>query len=193
MLFANGVYTVLHALLGFLITVALMRYYLHKLKASVHNPLGRFIIAVSNPVIVPLRRIIPGWKGQDLSSLVVAFAIGSVLAVVEVQLLFRGTPSGLALMWIGLVGGVYNAILLSVHLFIWLLIAYVILSWVNPAHWAYYLTGQLTEFLRLPIARLLPPLGGIDLSVLVLFLVLRYLVLGALERGWVLFLAQLLQ
>lgn len=146
----------------------LMRFVMQWLRAPLRNPLGQAVIALTDWIVKPLRRILPGWKGVDWASLValLLFQFFWLLA------LFVTFGSGFAMLGPGLPFLVVGTLVAVFKAMLWLLIVVVfaqaILSWVAPdGPLAGTLNALTFPFLR-PIRRVLPPLGGtLDLSPLV--------------------------
>ena len=166
--------------LGYLIDVVfglftyalLLRFVMQLLRAPFRNPIGQAVIALTDWIVKPLRRVLPGFRGIDWASLVATYLF-QVLWLLAYFVLF-GTPFA----WTG--GGIayllVAAVLALLKAALWLLIivvlAQAILSWVAPDGPAAGLLNALTfPFLR-PIRRVLPPLGGtLDLSPLVVIVI----------------------
>ena len=146
---------------GFYVLAVMLRFLLQWVRADFYNPLVQFLVRITNPPLLPLRRIVPGYRGLDLASVVLAFA----LQLVEVLLvtLLLGRPLG--------VGGlllltVMELLKLLINIYLWGIIIQVVLSWINPdpRHPAARVLTQLTAPLLKPAQRLLPPISGVDLS-----------------------------
>jgi YggT family protein len=146
----------------------LLRFVMQSLRAPFRNPLGQAVIAVTDWIVKPLRRILHGWKGIDWASLVALF-LSQFLWLFALHLVFGG---GFAMLGPGLPFLLAATLVAIVKAMLWLLIVVVfaqaILSWVAPDG---PLSGTLNAltfpFLR-PIRRVLPPLGGtLDLSPLI--------------------------
>ena len=169
----------LNEILGYLIQTAislymlamLLRFLLQLVRADFYNPISQFLVKATNPVVVPLRRVIPGVGGLDLASLLLAVVL-QLLAIVALMLLNSlPLPNPLVLiLWsiLGIVG-------LLVNIYFFALLAMIILSWVasgsnNPA---IYLLHQITEPVMAPFRKLLPPMGGLDFSPILLFILIN--------------------
>lgn len=159
------------------ILVLLLRFLLQLTRADFYNPLSQFIIKVTGPVLRPLRRIIPGWGGIDVASLV-AMLVLELVSVGLMQLLGGGAiaPGMILRKAIG------ELVSLVFSVYIWGILIQAVLSWINPGAYnpVASVLYSLTEPLLRPARRLLPPIGGIDLSPLVVILVLQVL------RMWIL-------
>lgn len=171
----------LNEILGYLIQTALslymvamlLRFLLQLVRADFYNPISQFLVKVTNPLVIPLRKIIPGIGGLDLASLLLALLL-QVLAIVALMLLNGlGMPNPLLLVvWsvLGIVG-------LLVNIYFFALLAMIILSWIaggssNPAVALLY---QITEPVMAPFRKLLPPMGGLDFSPILLFILINVL------------------
>jgi len=162
-----------------LLMVLILRVWLQMVKADFYNPLSQFIVKVTNPIVVPVRRVIPGFGGLDLATILIAYVI-STLKFVVIPVLNGGPIDIPSAMYFGLIFGIKQVGFL---LFIIMLVM-ALMSWVvqgyNPTLVIFH---QLTEpFLR-PIRAVVPSIGGLDLSVLVAFLLLN--VINIVLRGWI--------
>jgi len=151
-----------------LLMILIIRVWLQWVKADFYNPLSQFIVKVSNPLVVPLRRIIPGFGGLDLATLLLAYAIATLKFVTLAAL--AGESLGLLAFYIGLLVLIKQAGFL---LFV-IMIVMALMSWVVQGYNAtLMILHQLTEpFLR-PIRAIVPNIGGLDLSLLVAFLAMN--------------------
>jgi YggT family protein len=152
------------------ILAVMLRFLLAMVRADFYNPLSQVLVKLTNPVLQPLRRIIPGWGGVDLASLLLMLA-AQMLALALV-LLLRGAaiqPFGL-LLW-----SIAELLGLLINIYLGAIFILVIVSWINPHtnNPAISLIYSLTEPLLAPARRLLPPLAGLDLSPLVVLLALQ--------------------
>lgn len=172
---AQLLYQVLDWLFGFFTLALLARLAMQWTRASFRNPLGQFVVAVTDWAVVPARRLIPSAFGFDLPTLLLAWLA---------QAMFHGLVFGLfATMAAVTPGAILSlallAVVATVRLAIYLLFGAVIvsalLSWINPyAPLAPVVNAIAQPFLR-PLQRLIPTLGGVDLSPLVLLLALQVL------------------
>ncbi len=153
--------------------IVLLRFVLQLVRADFYNPISQFVVRATRPLLNPLRRVVPGFGGLDLSSLVLALLVQ--LAVMALILLLAGVGLPLALWPQLLVWALIGVAAMFVNLFFYALIASVILSWVAPhsSNPGAQLVQQLCEPLLMPIRRLLPSLGGLDLSPIFAFIALN--------------------
>lgn len=151
--------------------IVLLRFILQLVRADFYNPLSQFIVRATHPLLKPLRKVIPSFAGLDLASLVLAILVQLLLMAVTLLLLGYDLNNPLQLLIWSIIG--VTALFLKVFFFA--LIISVILSWVaqgshNPSA---MLVNQLCEPLLTPIRRILPSMGGLDLSPIVAFLILN--------------------
>ena len=169
-----GIFLVRTAFDLYLLAVVL-RLLLQIVRADFYNPISQFLIKVTNPVLRYIRRIVPGYKGQDWSSVILIF----LLKTVEIMLLSLMTSGSIPPL-IGIaVLSVAQILYLIVYIFIIAVFIQVILSWVNPGAYnpATVILYLLTEPLLRPARNLLPPISGLDLSPLVVFIILQLIVI----------------
>ena len=141
--------------------VLLLRLWLPWLGADFRNPIAQAILKLTSPVIVPVRRMVPPVGRLDTATVLVAFIIQYV--TILLLLLILGTSSDFLSI---AVTATVNLVLLSLRLFIFAIIIRVILSWVSPGGYnpALALIYSMTDRILQPIRRIIPPLGGLDLS-----------------------------
>jgi YggT family protein len=186
---AQALLFLIDTFLGLFAAVLLVRFYLQVMRAPARNPLSHFVLAVTDWIVRPARRVIPGWAGLDLSTLVLAWATEFLLLVASrlVQMtVLDDLPmpvAGFALL------AVVAIIRTSLYILMGALILQAVLSWVAPhSPVAPVLNGLVRPFLR-PIQQRVPPVGNVDLSPLLLIvavqLVLMLLIpwLGGLVAG----------
>ena len=160
---------------SFYITLVVLRFLLQWVKADFYNPYCQFLIKLTNPLLLPLRRIIPGWFGIDLAALILAI----VLQVIESLLI--GLLSGLSLQPYNILASVLfvsvlmNLVSLILNIYFWAILIRAALSWINPnpKHPLLEVLSQLTEPVLRPIRKILPGMSGIDLSPLVALILIQ--------------------
>lgn len=150
----------------------LARIYLQWARAPFRNPVGQFVIAATDWAVRPLRRVIPGLFGIDLASFVAAWLVqiaylGIMAGLTGLVLL---TPSAI----LGVVAlAALSIVKMAVYLVMGVIIIAALLSWINPYSPLAPLFNALANPLLAPARRMLPPLGGLDLSPLVVLLLLQ--------------------
>ncbi|HUH37583.1 MAG TPA: YggT family protein [Spongiibacteraceae bacterium] len=155
----------------FLVAV-LLRLLLQLARADFYNPISQFLVKVTNPLLKPLRRLIPGLLGIDMAAVLLAVLV-QALGIAVVFLVNGLVPGVLQLLLWSLLGCVSTV----VGIYFLAILANIILSWVAAGsyHPAVILLHQLTEPVMRPFRRLLPPLGGLDLSPILVFIVINIL------------------
>lgn len=155
----------LETAIGLLTFALLLRFYMQLLKTSFRNPVGEFVVALTDWLVRPARRVIRGLHGVDLASLIPAWAMQALLLLVIYWVkgfVFSGTPGVAAGVLLTL--AVLEILKYSVYLLIVCVIVQVLMSWTNPYAALAPLFNSLTRpFLR-PFKRLIPPIGNVDLS-----------------------------
>lgn len=148
-----------------------IRFMLQLARADFYNPISQAFVKATNPVLIPLRRVVPGLFGVDMASLVLAVLVGFVAIELNALVVQQSIINPvMALLWA--IIGVFK--LITIIVFIGLIVT-IIVSWVAPysSHPALTLLNQLMEPVRAPFARLLPPMGGLDLSPIFIFLTVQ--------------------
>lgn len=151
--------------------IVLLRFLLQLVRADFYNPLSQFIVRATKPLLMPLRRIIPGYGGLDFASLALGIAIQLVMLILIILLMGYALPNILLLVSWAAIG----VLALFVKIFFFALIISVILSWVAQGSYnpAVILINQLCEPILAPIRKILPALGGLDLSPIFAFIAIR--------------------
>ena len=157
----NAIVFIVNTLAQLYLFVLLLRLWLPWLGADFRNPIAQAILKLTSPVIVPVRRMVPPVGRLDTATVLVAFIIQYV--TILLLLLILGTSSDFLSI---AVTATVNLVLLSLRLFIFAIIIRVILSWVSPGGYnpALALIYSMTNRILQPIRRIIPPLGGLDLS-----------------------------
>ena len=149
----------------------LLRFLLQLVRADFYNPICQFLVKATNPVVVPMRRIIPGIGGIDLATLVITLLLQ--MAAIVILLVINGItlPNPLLI----LVWAVLGVAGLLVNIYFFALLAMIIISWVAPGsrHPAVYLLHQITEPVMAPFRKMLPSMGGLDLSPILVFILIN--------------------
>ena len=159
--------------------ILVLRVWLQLVRADFYNPFSQFIVKVSNPLVIPLRRVIPSLGGVDLATIILAYVFATLTFII-IPLINNGPIELISALYLG---SIYLIKQTGVLLFIIMLVT-ALMSWVvqghNPTQMIFH---QLTAPVLAPIRRVVPSIGGLDLSVLIAFLLLN--VINILFRGWV--------
>jgi YggT family protein len=165
---------ILDVAFGVVVYSLLIRFLMQLMRAPFRNPIGQATMALTDWIVKPLRKLLPGFRGIDWATLLAAY----VLQVAWLLALYALLGRGFALSGAGIAFVLAAAALELVKTAIWILILVVIvqavLSWVAPDGPLAGLLNALTfPFLR-PLRRLIPPLGGsLDLTPLILIVLLQ--------------------
>jgi YggT family protein len=156
---------------GLLLLAVALRFLLAWVRADFYNPVSQFIVTITNPLLRPLRRVIPGYAGVDWPSLVLMLALKmgelAVLAFVAAGRLYA-FPGLLTLTIAGILQ-------LIIYIFMFAIIIQVVLSWISPGAYnpVTVLLYRLTEPLLRPARRLAPPIAGLDFSPVIVIVLLQ--------------------
>jgi YggT family protein len=163
---------ILNALLTLVVVAFLLRLLLPLVRADFRNPLGEAVLKVTNPLVLPLRRMLPPGKRLDPASLV-ALLLVHFAGTALLQLVAGGglRPGSL------LVGGLIGLLQTVLQFYFFAVLLYALLSWFAGAAYnpAAQVLARLVEPLLRPIRRVVPPLGALDLSALFLLIALQAL------------------
>jgi YggT family protein len=178
MQYSNALIYLISTITDLYVTAILLRLLLQWVRADFYNPLSQFLIKVTNPVLVPARRIIPSIGKLDTASVVIMLLL-ELLQLGVIDLLSQAN-FGLPFLLLFAFRKLLVTLLLTYFV---LIIARVIISWIanRSRHPLIPLLYQLTEPVLRPINKVIPPIGGIDLSPLFALIALRFLLL---LLGW---------
>ena len=175
----------LDTLLGLFSLALLLRFLMQLLRAPYRNPLSPFLIALTDFLVRPARRIIPSFQGMDLATLLLAW-LTQLLLLTGVQTL-RGydfsSSIGIALGGLALLAAV-EIVKMALYIIMVAVILQALLSWINPhSRIAPVLDSFTRPFLRGIRARI-PPIGNVDLSPLFVLIIIQLLlfVVTGMER-----------
>ncbi|CAD6509619.1 hypothetical protein LMG28727_00260 [Paraburkholderia kirstenboschensis] len=152
----------------------LLRAWLQVVRMPPFNPVTNAVLQATNWIVLPLRRILPSTRNVDWASLVAAL-IAAIVYVVLMVVLTGADP--LTLVPTLLIVAVLTVIKWALNLIIWMTILMALLSWLNPRSPAMPILYQLTAPFLNPLRRVVPHLGGIDLSPILLFVIVQVLLM----------------
>ncbi|MCC5880084.1 MAG: YggT family protein [Idiomarina sp.] len=167
----EGALFLVQTLFNLYIMAVVLRIWLQLARADFFNPLSQFVARVTNPLIKPLERVIPSKGRLNLA----AVLLGIVLSIIAIYV--RGTMMGANIEMVPLmIVGVLSFVSITLQLMFWIIFIRAILSWFsqggNPLELVMH---QLTEPLLRPVRRVIPAIGGLDLSVLFVLLGIQFL------------------
>lgn len=146
----------------------LLRLLLQMARANFYHPIPQFIVQVTNPLVVPTRRIVPSIRRFDLPTLVVLVLLQ--LAVLFVIFALSGTIPGPAVL---LLLAIHRLLTMTLWVYIVCIFIWVIMSWMQASYSPMgAFLGQLIEPVLRPARRLLPPFGGFDLTPMIVTILL---------------------
>ena len=171
---ASALVFIVNAVSSLYLLVLLLRFWLPWLRADFRNPLAQGILKLTSPVIIPVRRLVPSFGRLDTATILVAFVL-QCLALLLI-LLILGASANFSTIAISALA---KLVLLSVNLFMFAIFIRIVLSWIAPGQYnpATAIITTLTEPLLAPVQRIIPPLGGFDISPIFVIIAL-----GALTR-----------
>jgi len=156
---------------GLYLLAIMLRFLLQVARADFYNPFTQAIVKVTDPAVRLFRRIIPGYRGLDFASLVLALLVQCIATTLLISLSGFGIPgAGLVVSW-----SVIGLLSLVLNIYFWGMMISIIASFIAPVsgHPALLLIRQLTEPLMEPFRRFLPSMGGLDLSPIFVFLAIQ--------------------
>lgn len=161
-----------------LLLMVVMRGVLHTSRVNFYNPISQLIVRLTNPLLAPFRKFLPAAGRVDWAVVVLAVLVQSlILLAITVIAGDSWAAPGLPVL---LVWGVIGVLGLLINLYFFILIAMIIISWVAPGsrHPAIELIWQVSEPVMAPVRSLLPNMGGIDFSPILLFIVINVAQIG---------------
>ncbi|ARB86354.1 MULTISPECIES: YggT family protein [Yersinia] len=167
------------------VMVLLLRIWMQWVHGDFYNPFSQFVVKITQPIVGPLRRIIPSMGPIDSASLLLAY----LLMTIKFPLLLLIGSGAISLNPYNLLFGVIALFKAAGYLIFWVMIIRALMSWVSQGRSPMdYLLYQLTEPLMAPIRRILPAMGGIDFSAMIVILILyliNFLGMDMLGELWV--------
>lgn len=157
--------------LGFYLIIMMLRFIMQLVMADFYNPISQFVFKATQPLVGPLQTILKPIGRFDPASLTLAIALQIAGIVLLLMLNNVATPNPVTLFLWGFVG----ALGLLIKIYFYALLATIILSWISPggSNPAAYLLHQITEPVMAPVRSLLPPMGGLDFSPIVVFILIN--------------------
>ena len=170
----NAVAQIFNTIAGLYLLFVVARFLLQVAKADFYNPISQAVFKATDPMVRIFRNFIPGYRGIDFSSLILAFVVQFIAISVTILLYGGSIPSvSFIITWSFI--GVINFIVLFYY---YALIASIVMSFVmmfsgnmNP-HPILLLVWQITEPIMSPVRRIIPPMGGLDFSPIFIFLII---------------------
>lgn len=173
--FSQALVFLIQTLFGLYLLALLLRFLMQLSRSDFHNPIAQVLTRVTNPPLRPLRRVIPGYGGIDWALVMLILAV-QVAEILLTGLVLGAAAPGPAALFVLALGRILR---LVIYLYIVVILIEVVLSWVNPHAYnaATVLIYSLTAPVLQPARRLLPSMGGLDLSPLLVLIVLNLLLI----------------
>ncbi|HEB78219.1 MAG TPA: YggT family protein [Methylothermaceae bacterium] len=180
---ANPAAFLINTAFSFYILAVMLRFLFQLVEADFYNPISQFLVKITHPLLRPLRRVIPALGRIDMASIVLMLA----LQMLSDYLLFLLRGGGQVAIGILIGSALVQLVNLTFNVFIYAIILQAILSWINPDPYnpVYALLTDLTEPVLRPCRRLIPTMGGLDLSPLIALValqVLKMLIMPPLQK-----------
>lgn len=175
---AQALSYVLETIFNLFILAVLTRFYAQAFRAPFRNPIANFVVALTDFAVKPMRKIIPSAMGLDLASFVVAW-IAQIILLVALYALVSMNALAMPGFWpaIALLA-LLKLLKLSIYLLMGVVIIQAIISWMSPFHPIRPFFDALSRpFLR-PFQRMVPLVGGVDLSPLILLIILQVILIA---------------
>jgi YggT family protein len=176
----DAIYFLISTLLELVVLTFILRLLLQTVRADFYNPISQAILRITNPLVIPARRAIPSWGRLDMPTLIIIIVLqlAATLTLSGLQGAFYGVPfPGMAaLLYLTFL----SLIRLLVQFYFFALLVYALMSWFGPQQ-NNPLSGMLRRLcdpLLGPVRRVLPPIGGLDFSVLAVLLALQALMIA---------------
>lgn len=165
-------------ILGLFSLALLLRFYFQLLRVPYYNNIVQFLIAVTDFVVRPARRLIPGWKGMDMSTLVLAWLIECV--IVTSIYFYQGIGFGANMITaVGVMGllGMVEIVKMTLYIVLVMIIVQTIISWINPYSPLAPLLNTFTQPFLSVFRRRIPPIANVDLSPLFVLIIIQLLLM----------------
>ena len=166
----NAIVFLLQTVFDLYLVAVILRFLLQVCRADFYNPVSQFLVKVTNPPLIPLRRMIPGFMGIDIAALVLMLT----LKVVSMFLIYliQGIALGILPLLVLSFAGLLN---LLINVYFFTILIQVVVSWVNPGSYnpALSLLYTVNEFLLGRARKLIPSVSGFDLSPIVVVIGLQ--------------------
>lgn len=167
----NALIFLIETLFNLYILILMLRIILQWVGAHFYNPVSQFVIKLTNPVVKPLRKLLPPFKGIDLASLIILVALEFIKLMLIIWLKI-GIFAGVLGLIVMAFGDILDVIL---DIFFYAILISVLLSWINPRQY-----NPITEVLHLitdpllrPARHFIPPIAGFDISPILVLIILQ--------------------
>lgn len=170
----NALVFLIETAAGFFTVLLLLRFLMQWARTG-RNPVGDFVNALTNFAVLPARRVIPGFRGLDLSTLVLAWLVQLVQLVLVLQIV-AGAAIAPGIAMLALLA-VVMVVRLLLYIVIVVVIVQAVMSWVNPYSPLSPVLNALTRPLLRPFQRRIPPVANVDLSPLFVIIICQLILI----------------
>ena len=169
--FINASDFLVQAVLGIALFVVLLRFWMQWVRADFRNEIGQFVISLTNPAVIPLRKIIPSVGTIDSATVLLSFAIATIKAYAFISM--RGASVDILQLVIFGLGVLFQA---AIYVLLIAIIVQIIASWINPHshHPVISVAHSISNPIMAPARKLLPAIGGLDFSPIIVILFLQF-------------------
>ncbi|HQT26313.1 MAG TPA: YggT family protein, partial [Burkholderiales bacterium] len=180
----QGLFFILNTVFGLFIVALLLRFYLQLMRAPYRNPLSHFLISLTDFLVRPARRLIPGLWGLDLATLLLAWIIEFfVLAAIFWLNGIAPHPYTPLTLFVLLLLSAVGLLKHSIHIFMLILIIQAVLSWVNPYSQISEVLNSLSRPFLIFFRRRIPLIGNVDISPLIALILFQFIL--AVPVAWI--------
>ncbi|XKM12749.1 YggT family protein [Orbaceae bacterium ac157xtp] len=166
----TSLFYLINSALNIYLYILILRLWMHYKQVNYYNPITQFVVKVTQPLVSPLRKILPVIRRIDTATCLLIYLVALIKFIYMISNLPIDLPT---FNYSYLLYTFYLIIYTLGHLIFWLLLARAILSWISRGYSALEeVLAQLTEPLIYPIRRIIPPIGGLDLSFMVFVFIL---------------------
>ena len=158
---ASALVYIINAVSSIVLLVLLLRLILPFLRADFRNPIAQGILRITSPIVIPVRRVVPSFGRLDTATFLIAFTIQFLVIWLMLKLFGSSAPFGIMAY-----AAIIKLIVLTVNLFIYAIIIRIVLSWIARGQYSPVtaIVSTITEPVLRPFRRIIPPLGGFDIS-----------------------------
>ncbi len=170
----EAIYFIVRTLTQLLLLLLLLRFWLPWLRADFRNPVAQGILRITSPLVIPIRRLLPSIGRLDTATILLTFVVQFLAIVLLLAILNRmADPFTIALV------SIIELAILSLNLFFFVILIRIILSWISPNNFnpVTALLTTISEPILRPFRRLIPPVGGLDISPIFAIVLLQAVVI----------------
>jgi YggT family protein len=177
-LVSNALIFLIQTAFGLFVVALLLRFYMQWARAPYRNPLSEFLQALTDFMVRPARRVVPGLWGLDLATFVLAWLVqlAEIVIVMQLRGFDSGPDAGTVAAWLALLALVVLA-KIGLYMLLVIILVQVVLSWLAPHSPVMPLLNSMTRPMLRAFQRRIPPIGNVDLSPLFALVVIQLLLM----------------